>query len=238
VLGISLIVLGSLAIDRAWVAARSRPNRRLLCAGLALVVAVQMVEITSFFGRYNGPVSAAYFYPDTPATDYLREHAGPFDFVVADDSFHITGALAAYGLREWFGHQFRTPALQGALLDMVPRHFSSHTSSRFKAGDIRADSRLMATMNVRYLAVDSTDPEAVGPGATRPTAHRPLPPLPAHRWEQRFTLEEPMLLGGISARLATYRRSDLEGSVQLVLTGDDGSALAEASIDARYLVDN
>jgi len=238
VLGISLIVLGSLAIDHAWRSVRSMPNRRLLIAGIGLVIAAQAVEITFFFSRYNGPVNSSYFYPEIPATDYLREHAGPFDFVVADDSFHITGALGAYGIREWFGHQFRTPELRTALREMVPKHFSSHTSSRFKASDIRAESPLMATMNVRYLTVASTDPNAVGPGATRPAKHRPLPPMPSHHWHQRFTLKQPMLLGGISVRLATYRRSDLKGTVQLVLFDNTNTVLAEARIDARYLVDN
>lgn len=261
VLGIALIVLGSIAIDHAWEWARSissrryRPAgsglvvaipsrgtalfyRRLLLAGVGLVIAVQTVEIATFFSRYNGPVSSSYFYPRTPATDYLREHAGLFDYIIADDSFHISGALGAYGLREWFGHQFRTPALKVALSEMVPDHFSSHTSSRFKAGDIRTDSPLMATMNVRYLAVASTDPHATGPGMTRHPARRPLPPLPSHHWEQRFTLEQPMLLDGISLRLATYRKSDLQGTVRLVLSDASGNPLAKASIDTEHLVDN
>ena len=238
VLDIALILLGSLAIDHAWKAARNMPNGRFLLAGIGVVIAVQSAEITFFFNRYNGSTSDSYFYPRTPATDYLREHAGPFDYVIADDSFHISGALGAYGLREWFGHQFRTPAVQAALRDMVPGHFSSHTSSRFKADAIRTASPLMATMNVRYLAVSSADPRAKGPGSQKPAKHHPLPPLPSHHWLQQFSLQQPTLLDGISVRLATYRRSDLEGQVQLALSDPAGNVLARASLDAATLVDN
>jgi len=238
VLDIALILLGSLAIDHAWKAARHMPNRRLLLAGIGVIIAVQSVEITFFFSRYNGSTSDSYFYPRTPATDYLREHAGPFDYVIADDSFHISGALGAYGLREWFGHQFRAQAVQAALSDMVPGHVSSHTSSRFKAEAIRTASPLMATMNVRYLAVSSADPRAKGPGSKKTAKRRPLPPLPSHQWLQQFSLQQPTLLDGISVRLATYRRSDLEGQVQLTLSDPAGRVLARAALDAAMLVDN
>jgi hypothetical protein len=237
ILDIALIILGACAFDRAWKWTSQRPSRALQVL-LVIVAAGQVAEISVFFHRYNGAVPRRYYYPEIPATAYLRQHSGPFDYVVSDDSFGISGELGAYGLRDWFTHQFRTPALQEALRELVPKHFSSHTSSRFESGDIHATSPLMATMNVRYLAVSSTQPGGIGPGTTAPKKHRPLPSMPAHDWYQHFSPEQPMLLAGISVRLATYRRSDLEGSVQLELRDSTNKELARAEIDARYLVDN
>jgi len=238
VLDLALIVLGATAIDHAWKATRKPVVRQLAVAGASMLIVVQVAEVGMFFSRYNGAVSSRYFYPSTPATDYMQQHAGPFDYVVADDSFHISGALGAYGLREWFGHQFRTPELKKALAEMVPSHFSSHTSSRFSRDEIRFDSPAMATMNVRYLAVSSSDPAAEGPGATRPKKHHPLPPMPAHQWAQRFTLDEATSLRGITIRLATYRRKDLSGPLQLVLSDADGRTVASSLRDAASVRDN
>lgn len=47
-----------------------------------------------------------------------------------------------------------------------------------------------------------------------------------------------MLLAGISVRLATYRRSDLEGTVRLTLLDSTSTEVARSEIDARYLIDN
>lgn len=238
ILDIALVVLGSLALDGLWKVRRSPSLRKAAIAFAAVVLVAQTAEIATFFHRYNGAVSSSYFYPGTKAIDYLQRHAGRFDYVVADDSFHISGALGAYGLREWFGHQFRTPALQAALADMVPAHFSSHTSSRFNRGQIRYSTPTMAVMNVRYLAVSSMDPAAEGPGARRPPRHRPLPPMPAHRWLQEFTLRKPTRLQAINVRLATYRRDDLSGPVRLALSDSAGGTIAISQKRAADIRDN
>lgn len=237
-LDIALVVLGATAIAHVWNWSLKLRTGRWVLACLGLLIVAQVVEISFFFKRYNGPVSSAYFYPPTPATDYMVRRAGPFDYVIADDSFHITGALGAYGLREWFGHQFRTPELKTALRHMVPSHFSSQTSSRFSRADIRAESPTLAAMNVRYLAVSSADPHAEGPGAKRPAKHRPLPPIPGHRWSQQFEVGEPTLLRGVTLRLANYRRTDMEGEVELRLSDASGDILAVSRRDAAGITDN
>lgn len=237
-LDIAIIILGSIAIGYAWQAGRKLAAHRLVLAAIGFVIAAQLLEVGLFFNHYNGPVSSRYFYPRTPATDYMSGHTGPFDYVIADRSFHISGALGAYGLREWFGHQFRTPELKSALKSMVPSHFSSHTSSRFSRADIRVDSPTMSVMNVRYLAISSADPKAKGPGAKRPAKHRALPPMPAHRWIQQFSVDRPTTLRGITLRLATYRRADLTGEVRLALSDANGKVLAASRQDAASISDN
>jgi len=238
VLDIALVVLGSVAIAHALNAAGKLAYRRFALAAIGVVIAVQLLEVVLFFSRYNGAVSSRYFYPPTPATDYLRKHAGPFDYVIADDSFYISGPLGAYELREWFGHQLRTPELKAALRKMVPSHSRSHTASRFPRKAIRTGSPTLAVMNVRYLAVSSADPEAKGPGAKRPRKHRALPPMPAHAWVQQFNVDRALRLRGITLRLATYRRTDLAGEVRLTLSDANGKVLATSHKDAGGIIDN
>src|SRR5690606_3393526 len=164
ILDLALITLGACAVDQAWKWASHRPSRALQLA-LAIVVVAQVTEMAVFFHRYNGAVSSRYYYPEIPATRYLRQHSGPFDYVISDRSFDISGELGAYGLRDWFAHQFRTPAQKQALDRMVPAHAHSHTASRFRARAIETGSQSLIDFNVRYLVVSSNDPYAKGPGS-------------------------------------------------------------------------
>lgn len=232
-LDIALIVLGSAALDRLWTGATAcdRLWPRVLILVLALV---QCVEIAAFFRRYNGPASAGFFYPRTPATSYLRQHAGAFDYVIADRSFGTAGTLGAYGLREWHAHQFHPPQLKRALGRMARKPFISRTAARIEAENIRSRSSLLADFNVRYLAVSSDD----GARSATEGKQRPLPPLPRHRWRQHFTLDRKATLHGISLNMATYGRSDLEGAVVLELFDDAGHRVGSARVDATHLKDN
>ncbi len=153
---IALVILGALCIDRLWQLGCTNRLKWLRVA-LVTVALVQIVEISMFFRSYNGPVSAGYYYPPTPSIDYMREHVGPFDYVITDKSFVMSGTLGVYGMREWLAHYFRTPALQRVLHRMAKHPFNSHraSASRFPASDIKYNSKIMAAYNVRYAAIDS-----------------------------------------------------------------------------------
>ena len=156
IMDVALVVLGALCIDRLW-QWRGSGRLRWLRFALATVALVQIVEISMFFRTYNGPTQSSYYYPPTPSIDYMREHAGPFDYVITDKSFVMSGTLGVYGMREWLAHYFRTPALQRVLHRMAKHPFNSHraSASRFPASDIKYDSKAMAAYNVRYAAIDS-----------------------------------------------------------------------------------
>jgi hypothetical protein len=237
IMDIALITLGACAIDRVWKLARQRPSRALQVAVMVIAVA-QVGEMAAFFRRYNGPVPDRYYYPEIPATRYLQQHAGPFDYVISDRSFDISGELGAYGLREWFAHQFRTPAQKRALDQMVPEHAHSHTASRFRAREIDTGSQALIDFNARYLVVSSHDPRAKGPGSRKWPSHEPLPPQPGHEWLQQFQLEANTVLQGISVRLATYERNDLRGLVTLVLHDAQDRVVARTDVDAATIADN
>jgi hypothetical protein len=156
IMDIALIVLGALCIDQLWRLGNAG-RRKWLRIALAAIALAQVVEMSMFFRSYNGPVSARYYYPPTPSIDYMREHSGPFDYVITDKSFVMSGTLGVYGMREWLAHYFRSPALQRVLHRMAEHPFNSHraSASRFPASDIKFESKAMAAYNVRYAAIDS-----------------------------------------------------------------------------------
>lgn len=241
VMDVAIIILGTLALDRLWKAGCAAGSRRTTLAIVVCVLALlQVVEQAHFFRRYNGPVPAAYFFPELPALRYVQERVGPFDYVVADSSFGIAGELGAYGLRDWFAHQIRTPAHKDALGTMVPGHRRSHTASRFRASAIDSDASALSDFNVRFLVVDSHDRDAVGPARRKITTRTPAPQQPGPEWVQYFDIggEDGVTLRGISLRMATYMEKGLRGRVELAVASESGPPLAAVRIDARTVSDN
>ncbi len=238
ILDIALVVLGAWMLDCLWNLGQGE-LRKWTRVVVVFLAAVQVAETTFFFRVFNGPVSKEYFYPSTPAISYLRNHMGHFDYVVADSSFLVSGTLGAYRLREWFAHHFRGPALQMALQDMAANPFTTPTASRLAAQDIKRSSPAMATFNVRYVAVSAmADLSATGPNVPPRTARRALPPMPAHRYAQQFKVINAQRLTGISVRLATYRKTDIGGTINLTLNDNGGTQLATVTRPARSIIDN
>lgn len=155
-MSIALIILGSMGLHWLWSRARNA-GRRWALACLAIAAFVGVVENFAIFRDFNGPVSARYYFPKTPTIEYAREHAGPFDYVITDRSFVMSGTLGVYGLREWLGHYFRSPELQRALRGMAKRPFNTHraSASRFAASGIKYGSPTLDDFNVRYALVSS-----------------------------------------------------------------------------------
>lgn len=241
-LSIALIILGTTCLDHLWRRCRVNGLKTLRIA-VAAVALLQVIEISMFFRDFNGPVSAEYYFPDTPTIEYVRERSGPFDYVVTDRSFVMSGTLGVYGLREWLAHYFRSPELQAALHGMAERPFHSHraSASRFPASSIKYESTTMADYNVRYVLIDSRHgPDARPPIESAGSAqHAPLPPMPGHRYLQGFSLpDSDNRLTGISVRLATYTRTGLPGRIMLGVHDLSGDLLGQASLEAAGIVDN
>lgn len=239
-LDIGLVILGAIGLDLLWRACRGR-GRPLRWALLAIGL-VQVVEVALFFRIFNGPVDASYYFPRTPTIEYVRKHAGPFDYVIADKSFVMSGTLGVYGQREWLAHYFRSPALQEALRGMSKDPFYTHlgSASRFRADAIKYASMTMADYNVRFALIDSRYRPGLSesPPARPKEPQHPLAPMPAHHYIQEFKLADATRLVGVSVRLATYRRSSLPGRVRLTILNSHGQRVAQGSIAAAHVLDN
>jgi hypothetical protein len=235
---LALILLGVLLLDSLQQVARAR-RWMWLSSAIVVLAIIQIFDVGNFFRKYNGPVPATYYYPTVPAINYMKSRLGPFDYVIADKSFLISGTLDAYGIKEWFAHKFRSKPLQDALMQMADNASSSPTSSRLQANDIKLFSPAMATFNVRFLAINSDiNPYAVRPASAVDNAHSPLPVMPAHKYRQVFRLTEASELSAISVRLATYGKSGLGGHLVLSLQDEAGNSLVSTVINADLVRDN
>lgn len=239
ILDAALIVLAAVGLDylasRRW-ATSHLPVKLLLVA----VAVVQVADMANFFHYYNGATRSAYAYPETPAIAYMQKHAGPFDYVIADDSFLSSGTLGAYGLHEWFAHAFSNRPLQHAMVRMAFQPFASRTASILPADQIKFDSRAMSALNVKFIATRSNfDPYAIYPPHAPTSTRTALPPLPANAWTQAIRIDQPgVRLSGISIRLATYQRVGLSGTVTLTLRDAAQQTVASTTIQARGVQDN
>lgn len=234
-----LVLMAALALDVAWKTVRTWRWRWVAQAVLVVVVVGQIIDVGTFFRSFNGPVPTRFYYPRTPAIAYMQRHTGPFDYVVADESYLISGTLGAYGLREWFAHAFRTPALQTALLAMAEHPFSTATASRLDAAQIRLNAPAMATYNVRFVALAAgSSPYALAPPRPANAQSFPLPAMPVHHWAQHFALTRSQRLTGVAVRLATYQQTGLHGMLRLQVVAAGGGVVADASLDARRVADN
>ena len=235
----SLIILAALGLDylasRQW--AVRNPAVKLL---LVVVAIIQVADMAHFFHDYNGATRSAYAYPKTPSITYMQKHVGPFDYVIADDSFLSSGTLGAYGLHEWFAHAFANRPVQHAMIRMAFQPFTSRTASILPADQIKFDSRAMSVFNVKYIATRSNfDPYAIYPPHPPTSTRTALPPLPANAWTQTIDVDEPSLqLTGVSVRLATYQKTGLSGEVTLTIRNAAGQAVASTTISAGSIQDN
>lgn len=240
---LSLILLGVMALDWFWIRGEHAGWQRAARGAMAFLAIVQIAEIAMFFHAFNGPVPRKDYFPQTPTITYMQKHTGPFDYVISDKSFLMSGTLQTYGLREWLGHYFRSPSLQRVLHQMARHPFYSHVASpsRFAADDIKYDSPALAAYNVRFAAIDAAQtPVTTDPIVpVRSTKHVALPPMPMHGFAQWFTVsDQPVALQGMAVRFGTYRQTDLPGTIAVTMSDVDGNPVATGNMPARDVVDN
>lgn len=191
-----------------------------------------------FFRAFNGPVPAAWFYPSTPLIDAMRRETGPFQSVIADDNFLVSGTLGAYGVREWYAHAFKPPELSTLLRQLVDQPFDTATASSIDATDIHLASPLMSAMAVRFVAGDAGLLYRKRPVGARSANPKILPPLPMSSWRQVFRIDRDFRIDGIAVRFATYAEAHLPGTVDLELASTSGDEIATAALSAADLADN
>lgn len=214
-------------------------------AGFVLVslIAYQAVDLASLFRQFNGPVPASYFYPTDSLLTKIKQNIGPFQSVIADNNFLVSGTLGAYGIPEWFAHAFKNEAKKSVLEKAIDDPFTSHTATLVEAESIQLNSPVMAALEVRYVLGDSGI-ELVG---LRPDFGQdaivpspvPLPPMPGSVWVQSLSLTSTYHPQAMLVRLATYAKTGLAGEIVMTLYRDgEAEPIARSTIEASAVVDN
>lgn len=237
-LGVALSISSALFLQKA-----STPFKGPLSGSIAVVIALGLVlqagDQINYFRKFNGATEASYFYPRTPVLDYVRSRAGNFDYVIADRSYLYSGSLGGYGIREWFAHRFRTPALKRALAEMASDPFNSPTSSRLRLAQVRMGNPWMNYFNVRYiLASTSEEPSLSLRGSLVDNPKRiPLGDLAAGPVLQPVDVPSAASVA-VDVRFATYQASDVDGRLDVALMTRGGEIVARTGRDASEARDN
>ncbi|OOG51067.1 hypothetical protein [Rhodanobacter sp. C01] len=240
-LDMSLAAAAAYALDE-W---RRRVNSRALFVGAMLVLTgCQVLDTGSLFRQFNGPIADSYFYPRDKLITYVQDHIGPFQSVVADNNFLVSGTLGAYGIHEWLAHGFNSPFMVANLAQLADHPFTTPTATAIEAEGFHLASPMMAALGIRYamgdsgLSYDSLTPVFQGDASALPP-NQPIPPLPDHSVTQKFSLDHDYRLVVVTVRLATYGESGLKGQVALQLYRDNFPApLARVALDASSIRDN
>lgn len=210
---------------------------------LASLIAYQAVDLASLFRQFNGPVPASYFYPSDPLLTKIKQNIGPFQSVIADNNFLVSGTLGAYGIPEWFAHAFKSANKKSVLEKVIDDPFTSNTATLVEAESIQLSSPVMAALGIRYVLGDSglvlagLQPD-FGQGVTVP-APAPLPPMPGREWVQSFNLASSYHPQSILVRLATYAKTGLAGEVVMTMyRNGEAEPIARSTIEASTVLDN
>lgn len=240
ILDIALAVASTFCLNGVLKWMGPKPLGRLVLASLLVY---QAVDLASFFRQFNGPVPASYFYPADPLLTKIKRDIGPFQSVIADNNFLVSGTLGAYGIPEWFAHAFKNETKKSLLKRVIDDPFTSPTATLVEAESIQLNSPVMDALAVRYVLGDSgialtgLRPD-FGEGAVVPGAV-PLPPMPGREWMQSLSVANTYHPQAMLVRLATYAKKGLMGEIVMTLyQSGKPEPIARSTIEAATVADN
>jgi hypothetical protein len=183
-------------------------------------------------------VPSAWFYPLTPSIQYVKEHLGPLQSVIADRSYWFAGTLGGYGITEWYGHSFRTDREKEVLASLADDPFPSATSAAVDSSYLHYDSPLMDRLVIKYLLVSKEnyrDPKTVL--SLPEVSPLPAPPLPANAWKQYLSAPDNVKIGALAFLFDTFGEDHSPADVRLTLFRD-GNELFSVTKNKNEIADN
>jgi hypothetical protein len=216
-------------------------HRTAYLAFAVVLLVLQVRDSGHLFRQFNGAVPAWMFYPKVALLEKIRAHTAPFQSVIADDNFLVSGTLGAYGIAEWFGHGFKTDALKRSLEKVVDDPFDSPTASRIEAETFRLGSPVINALAIRYVIGDGGvfSRPATPFSISVPTLKQPLPTMPEHRLVQSFVLDRAIKISGFHLLMGTFMRSNQKGVLNVSFTeADKVTPLQVWNIPVEEILDN
>ncbi len=230
---ISLSLLAAYAID--YIMHRIKKEYIAILFAIAIIL-VQIVDQKMLFNRFNNVVSNQSFYPQTNSLNAIKKQINPFEYVVADTGFLISGTLGAYGINEWFSHNFRSAKEKKILENIVSRPFRTPTSARFECDQINFKSKYMDYLNVKYILCSKEYNKV----PVRPLiADQPYlaPPIPKNKLLQPINVGKDITIHGFEIYMATYQYKKINSDIKLTLW-QDKNQIASAIAPKEEIHDN
>jgi hypothetical protein len=206
-----------------------------------IMIAILILQFHSqkkLFNSFNAVIPSAWFYPSTPAIQYVKDRLKPLQSVIADESFIGAGALGAYGIPEWYAHSFRTDKEKEILSALVRDPYQSQTSSYLYGKNIRYHSPLMDKLAIKYLLVRRN---ILGPQVRfkiPEISHELAPPLPDSTWKQRLSItQNDMQITALGLFFSTFGAAHAPANVRISVFKDNHE-ITSAEVDKHRVRDN
>lgn len=223
-LDIGLILMAAAGLD--WIVSSIRS--RALALGVAgTILLLQGGDIGRQFRLFNGSTDATLYFRDNPVINELRNEMRPFQYAAQDSAaFMVSGTLEAKGISEWYAHALRSPEMQSFLQAMAPGSMTTATATRIRLDGYRWSNPLLDAAGLCY---------GIGPAEWQPWAvvqstangkRMAMPPI-VSRVRQTLKLSRSVEASGVALRLATYGRSDLDGTVAAAIANARGQLVTD-----------
>lgn len=197
-------------------------QKKWIGIAIILIFTIQIIDQKRLFNRFNAAVPNASFYPQTKTIDYLQKHLQPFQYVMADSGFLISGILGGYGLNDWYAHSFHTKEEKNILNKLVKNPFKTPTSAMFPCSAINFESPYINYLNIKStLCTSPFDLDNNIALWDNEKNRQPAAIMPTNTLLQKFTIEKEIEIEGIKLLMATYGEKQASSDVKLVLMKDD-----------------
>jgi hypothetical protein len=237
-LGLEGAVLGALALEVFSVALnkmrsfRRLPHWRTVKVVLLLaIIAIQAGDLMRIGRAQNTIVPAQTFYPVTPAIQYVTRHLQPGQSVLeTEGAFGVGGQLGAYGIPEWFAHEYHTPQETRMLSQLVSHPWVTPTAAGFEIGQIDLQSKLIDALAIRYIITT--------PDYEQSLNDLPAPILNNNSIGEEINFSSVNYIAGVELRMATYSRPTAGADVAVTMLDNNGQTVAESRVNGDNIKDN
>jgi hypothetical protein len=241
-----MTILAGLALACLSAIGLASIGKRIRVKALYYVLAVlliggQVIDLKILFNSFNSSVPGASFYARTPSITYIQKNIAPLQYVIADNNFQTSGTLSAYGINEWFSHNFRSKRERDLLSQLVTNPFRTPTMASFPSYQIVFNQPLMDEMNVRYVLSSNGTIRKQTRIFRGEEVSKPLSPLPKNDLGLSMSLEKTILFNTIELLMGTFHAPHAPADVILDLYSgvDDAGRLIERVVTPKEnVVDN
>ena len=204
---------------------------------IILFFGTQIRDQRSLFKRFNAAVPASSFYPTTATLSYLQETLKPYQYVMADSGFLISGTLGGYRLNDWFAHSFHQRVEKEVLRKIVKIPFKTPTSSMFNFSQIDLDSPYIDYLGIKAILATRFSPYVPVEFIDNNRKKQPCPTLPTNKLRQTMILDKTYTVEGLQIHMATYGQKHASSDVVLTLK-KEGTLIATLTADKLNINDN
>ncbi|MCK5535924.1 MAG: hypothetical protein KAI79_03805 [Bacteroidales bacterium] len=204
---------------------------------IIILFGIQFMDQGKLFHTFNNAVPNKSFYPQTKSISYLQNNLQPFQHVMADSGYLISGTLGGYGLNDWYAHSFHTAEEKEVLRKLVNKPFKTPTSAMFTFSQINLESPYMDYLGIKSILTTTLSMDSHIPLWDNQRKAIPSPVLPTNTLLQKFRIDAPIQINGIVLKMAIYGEVHASSDIQLTLMKDN-IPIEKSIVKKEIITDN